>query len=333
MNPDINQVFTTTVDLPVGPDEAFALVTEPERLRRWTSVCATVDLRAGGAWRWQVTPSHAAGGTIREVDPGRRVVLGWGWLGDDVLPPDASTVTVTIEPTESGSRVTLTHAGLPTQEQVDGHAEGWNHYLERLELLAVKGEAGRDEWAWAPEDLDPIVAGYAVLASIQPMLRALTAEDRPKRTPCPDMSCHQLAVHLMESMIGLGAMAGVELTIPGEGSLETKVSWLADAALSAWRERGLEGTVTDPAGHDLPATFGPAIIDVELLLHGWDLAQGSGLTIEVSDEVVAFVAELAGQVIEGGRGSNFADEISPANGASALERFAAYSGRRALSPA
>jgi uncharacterized protein (TIGR03086 family) len=332
MNTD-GPVYSSSVDLPVSPDEAFALVTEPDRLRRWSSVCATVDLRAGGSWHWQVTPTHAAGGTFREVDPGRRVVFGWGWLGDDALPPDTSTVTVTVEPTEAGSRVTLSHAGLPTQQQVDGHAEGWDHYLERLELLAVKGDAGRDEWAWAPETLEPVVAGYAALAAIQPMLRRLTPEDQPKSTPCTDMTCHQVAVHLMESLIGLGGMAGVTLTIPAGGSLEAKVSGLADRALTAWGERGLDGTAVDPAGNELPAALGPAIIDVELLLHGWDLAQGSGQTIEVSDEVVGYVAELAGQLIEGGRGSAFADELSAGDGASALDRFAAYSGRRSLTPA
>ena len=61
--------YSSSVELPVSPDEAFALVTEPDRLRRWSSVCATVELRAGGAWSWHVTPSHTAGGTIREVDP------------------------------------------------------------------------------------------------------------------------------------------------------------------------------------------------------------------------------------------------------------------------
>ena len=330
MNADVNPVYSSSVDLPVGPDEAFALVTEPERLRRWSSVCASVELRAGGAWRWHVTPSHMAGGTIREVDPGRRVVFGWGWLGDEALPPDASTVTVTVEPTGAGSRVTLTHEGLPDQQQVVGHAEGWDHYLERLERLAVKGDAGRDEWAWSPEDLDPVVAGYAALAAIQPMLRRLTPEDQPKPTPCTDRTCHQLAVHLMESLVALGGMAGAELEIPAEGSLESKVSMLADRALTAWHDRGLEGMVADPAGNEIPASLGPAIIDVELLLHGWGLAQGSGQTIEVSDEVVAYVAGLGEQLIEGGRGSAFADELTAEDGVGALDRFAAYSGRAAL---
>jgi uncharacterized protein YndB with AHSA1/START domain len=60
---DVHTPYTATVELPVAPNEAFALVTEPERLRRWTAVCATVDLRAGGAWNWTVTPRHAGAGT------------------------------------------------------------------------------------------------------------------------------------------------------------------------------------------------------------------------------------------------------------------------------
>ena len=329
MNPDTTPVFTASLDLPVGPDEAFELVTDPERLRRWAAVCATVDLRAGGSWSWLVTPgqSHLAGGTVREVEPGRRLVLGWGWDGDESLPPDASTVTVTIDPTADGSRLTVTHAGLPTPESVAGHAAGWEHYLERLERLAVKGDAGPDEWAWAPEGLDPIVVGYAALATLQPVLRGLTAEDKPKATPCTELSCHQVAVHLMESISGLGAMAGATVEMPADGSLESKVSQMTDQTLRAWQARGLEGTVTDPAGRDVPAAFSPAVLAIELLLHGWDLAQGSGQTMEVSDEVVAYVAQLAEPIIPGGRGFVFADEVDPADGAGALDRFAAYSGR------
>lgn len=138
--------LTKTVFLPVPPDEAFALITEPERLQRWQTVSAVVDLRAGGEYHWTVSPGHIAAGTYREVDPGRRVVFGWGWEGNDDLEPDASIVTVTVEPVEGGSSVTLVHEGL-TEEQEARHADGWSHYLERLQRLAATGDAGPDEWA------------------------------------------------------------------------------------------------------------------------------------------------------------------------------------------
>ena len=57
-------MFTKTVVLPVDIDEAFALITEPERLRRWQTVSAHVDLRVGGDYRWTITPGNVAAGTF-----------------------------------------------------------------------------------------------------------------------------------------------------------------------------------------------------------------------------------------------------------------------------
>ena len=318
--------FTISTDLPVSPDDAFALITQPDRLRRWKTVTASVDLRAGGSYRFTVLPGHIAAGTYREVEPGRRLVFGWGWADSPELPPDASTVTVTIEPTEIGSRVTLVHEGL-NAEQAASHAEGWVHFFDRLERLATTGDAGPDEWAAAPDPIDPIIAAEACLAALQPVLRNLTAEDRPKPTPCADFTCHALAEHLMASMIDVGGMAGAEVVRPESGGLESKVSEMADQAITAWRTRGLEGGVALPGGYEYPATLAAALLSVELMLHGWDLAEGSGQRLGVSEPLVAYVRSLAEDIIPNGRGRSFGDEVEPDPDADALERFAAYAGR------
>ncbi|MGH8893957.1 MAG: TIGR03086 family metal-binding protein [Actinomycetes bacterium] len=319
--------FTKTVTLPVTPDEAFALITQPERLRRWQTVSAVVDLRAGGEYRWTITPGHVAAGTYREIDPGKRVVFGWGWEGNDDLKPDASTVTVTVEPADGGSRVTLVHEGL-TEQQAAKHAEGWNHYFERLERLATTGDAGQDEWALAPEVLTPATAADAALASIQPILRGLTAADQPKPTPCTEFTCHDVAEHLFGSLTQLGAMAGAAVVNPQEGSLENRVSVMAAQAIDAWREIDPGGTVPGPGGSELPASFAAGILPLELLLHGWDLAQGSGQQMQVSDELVDYIRGLAEVVVPAARpGGSFADEVVPAVDATALDRLAAYAGR------
>ena len=154
--------FNQSVLLPVSPDEAFALVTEPERIRRWLAVSAYIDLRAGGDFRWTVATGNHAAGTVREVEPGRRLVLAFGWDEDEALPPGASTVTIVIEPAPDGSQVTLTHEGL-NEEQTKQHTEGWEHYLERLQKVATTGDAGPDEFARVPENLNPVTATEAVL--------------------------------------------------------------------------------------------------------------------------------------------------------------------------
>jgi uncharacterized protein (TIGR03086 family) len=322
--------FTKSAHLPVSPDEAYALITEPERLRRWQAVSAVVDLRAGGEYRWTITPGHVASGTFKEVEPGRRIVFGWGWDDDPALRPDASTVTVTVEPVEGGTLVTLVHEGL-TDEQAESHAVGWNHYVERLEKLATTGVIEPDDWAWAPEKLDPMVATEAVLAAVQPVLRGLTADDQPRPTPCSEFSCHELAVHLMQSLSQLGGMAGADVVNPESGSLENRVSVMAGEAIDGWRRRGLEGSIPGPGGHEMPAAYAAAILPVELLLHGWDLAQGSGQELRVSDEVVTYVQGLAeGLVPDGRAGGSFAPEVEPASDAGALDRLAAFAGRRPM---
>jgi len=97
--------FEKSVFVPLNADETFALITQPDRLRRWQVVTARVDLRAGGDYRWTIIPGHAVAGTFTEVDPGRRVVFTWGWEGSPDLPPGTSTVVVTLEPAEGGTMI------------------------------------------------------------------------------------------------------------------------------------------------------------------------------------------------------------------------------------
>lgn len=319
--------FTRTITLPVPPDEAFALVTQPERLRRWQAVSARVDLRVGGDYRWTIVPGHTAVGSFQEIEPGKRVVFGWGWDGQGDFPADTSTVTITLTPTDGGTELTLSHTGFLSDEQAAAHAEGWTHYLSRLELAATSGDAGDDAWAATPRELTELTAADAALAVLQSVARRLTADDRAKQTPCAEFTCHDLVEHLATSLQQLGAMAGAEVGSPADAAPEPRLADLGMQAIDAWKARGLEGAVAHPAGGEMPAAFAASILPVELLLHAWDLARGSGHPISASDELVAYVAKLAEGVVPGGRGSSFADEVLPDQDASVLDRLAAYAGR------
>lgn len=324
--------YTKTVSLPVTPDEAFALVTQPERLRRWMAVTARVDLRAGGAWRWTVTPGNVAGGTVREVEPGRRVVLDWGW---DLMPGaegSLGTVTVTVEPDGDGASVTLVHEGLDVEQEAS-HAEGWDHFLGRLEVAAAEGDAGPDDWAAAPDPIDELVAAEAALAVLQQVLRQVGPGDGDRATPCSEFTVDELTEHLLDNLVGLGTMAGAELARP-EGArpgpgLEDGVAVLAAEVIEAWRRRGLEGMARSPFG-EAPAPVLAGIVAIELLVHAWDYAQATGAVITVSDELATYVTGLAERVVPGARGRAFADEAPAPADADALTRLAAYTGRTPL---
>lgn len=314
--------------LPVSPDEAFALVTDPERLRRWQVVTARVDLRAGGEYRWTVVPGHIASGTFTEVVPGKRVVFGWGWEGSEDLKPDGSTVTITLEPTDGGTLVRLVHEGL-TEEQAASHLEGWNHYFERLEHAAV-GDAGPDEWAASPQPLDQLIAADATLAVCLHVLRGVSDEDMRKPTPCSDFDVDQLGAHLLGSLTGVGAMAGTDVTLPETGTLEARVAATAQQTLEAWHKRGLDGSVKFGDG-EMPATIAASILSLELLIHAWDFARATGQQVQVSDDLTKYVLELAEQVISPqvrARGS-FAEAVAVGPDAHVFERLIAFSGRHA----
>jgi len=310
------------------PDEAFALFTEPERLRRWQAVSAAVDLRVGGEYRLTVAPGHIAGGNFTEIEPGKRVVYTWGWFGLDDIPPGSTTVVIDIEPAGDKTLVRFTHEGL-TGEQAASHNEGWTHYLARLEDAASTGDAGVDPWAAGPDELDHLTAAEAGWAVCRRALFALTKEHRELPTPCSEFTVHELVEHLMGSVRALGGVAGAE--VPEEIEADTAEDYLAQAVeptLAAWRARGFDGDVSF-AGGERPATLPVDILSLEFLVHAWDLSRATGQPFEAPDPLTTFVTERAEQIIRPdfrGDGKGFAAIAHPAHD-DAVTKLMAFTGR------
>jgi uncharacterized protein (TIGR03086 family) len=319
--------FEKSVLVPLGADETFALITQPDRLRRWKAITARVDLRAGGDYRWTIIPGHSACGTFTEVEPGRRVVFTWGWEGDTALPPGASTVIITLEPAEGGTIVRLVHDGL-TGEQAAMHGEGWTHYLGRLVEAGTRGDAGADEWAAMPQDPDAIAAAEATLAVCQLVLRGVAEADYDLATVCPEFSVAQLADHLIGSVTFVGGAAGAQFPPAAATALEPRLAAAAQPALEAWNGRGLDGTVKVGSG-EMPAAAALGILSVEFLVHAWDFAQATGQHVTVPEGLAAHVLDVAGQIItpEVRSGGNFADAIPAGPDAGVMDRLIAFTGR------
>ena len=322
--------FEKSVLVPLSTDETFALLTQPDRLRRWQVITARVDLRAGGDYRWTIIPGHSAGGTFTEVEPGRRVVFTWGWEGSADLPPGASTVIITLEPSADGTLAHLVHEGL-TDEQAASHGAGWTHYLDRLVTAATDGDAGADEWG-PPAQLDPITAAEATLAVCQLILRGISEAEYHNPTVCTEFDLTQLADHLIGSVTFLGAAAGAEAGQAAATILEVRVAAAAQATLEAWNARGLDGTVK-VGPNEMPAAAALGILSIEFLVHAWDFARATGQQITVSDGLTQHVLGVSGQIIspEVRAGGSFADPIEAGPDAGILDRLVAFTGRVVLS--
>jgi uncharacterized protein YndB with AHSA1/START domain len=133
-----------------SPETVWEFLVDPDKLTRWMGLQASVDLRPGGSYRFEVIPGHTASGEFVELDPPRRLVYTWGWEpgedGPGPVPPGSSTVEIELQPDGRGTQLRFTHRDLPNAEAAESHAHGWDHYLERLVIAAGGGDPGRDPW-------------------------------------------------------------------------------------------------------------------------------------------------------------------------------------------
>jgi uncharacterized protein (TIGR03086 family) len=316
-----------SVLVPLDADQTFALITEPERMRRWFAVTLRMELRAGGDYRWTVVPGQHASGTFTEVEPGKRVVFTWGWEGSDVVPPGASTVTITLEPCDGGTQVTLEHSGLPDEDQEKGHEGGWTEFLSRLARAGRDGDAGYNNWGPQGDIYDNLSAAEASLSLCQWALRDLTAADMTAQTPCAKYDVRQLADHLMGSIVGLAGMVGVTVVPAESGTLEERIADAAQPLMEGWNRRGIDGMVAFGAG-ELPAETATRIITLEFLVHAWDFAAATGRTLPQNEALAAFALEQARGLVPGLRdGERFGDEVFVGPDADAITKLVALTGR------
>lgn len=140
----------TTIDTPTElrlertfaapPARVFDAWTNPEVLRRWWTAApdgdtplAEVDLRVGGGYRLTMRGPQGeftVFGRFEAIEPPDRLVYTWAW--EEMAPMD-TLVTVEFRAEGDGTRVVLTHTGLPSEEQRAQHEHGWHAVLDSLE--------------------------------------------------------------------------------------------------------------------------------------------------------------------------------------------------------
>lgn len=141
-----------TIEIQAPPDRVFKALTNAEELSNWFQVRIEGPITAGGeVWMTSVHPEHAGQRwpvRIVELTAPRRVV--WQWHPGQVEPKrdysrdPQTTVTFTLEPSERGTRVSVSETGfdaiaLERRAKVyQDNSQGWSEVLVWLQKYVEK---------------------------------------------------------------------------------------------------------------------------------------------------------------------------------------------------
>ena len=155
-------------------------------------------------------------------------------------------------------------------------------------------------------------------------------------TPCSEFDVKDLANHIA-GFYGMAAVAARKQPLEGEPGADivgndpaAVIPGLIEGAVAAWREPGSTEGKTRFGPSEYDAGFAATITLWETVMHGWDLAKGTGQELQVSDEVGEAIFGIAQQICndeQRGEGKAFGAEVNIADGASPFEKALGLSGR------
>lgn len=134
------------------PETVWEFLVDSEKATRWMGIDATLEPHPGGVYRVEVLPGIVASGSFVEVEAPRRLVFTWGWEPSKMegpgsaVAPGSSTIEIELEAVGDGTHLRFVHRDLPNAEASASHADGWDHFLPRLEAAASGADPGRDPW-------------------------------------------------------------------------------------------------------------------------------------------------------------------------------------------
>jgi uncharacterized protein YndB with AHSA1/START domain len=133
--------------LKADPETVFAFVSKGEHLVKWwgpegmTLPDAHLDFTKPGPWHSVMQnaegQNYKVSGQVTSVEAPHKIGFTWAWHDDKDQRGDESHVTLTVAAHDGGgTKFTLHHQQLPTQDSADNHTHGWTSSLKKLERLA-----------------------------------------------------------------------------------------------------------------------------------------------------------------------------------------------------
>lgn len=128
------------------PETLFAYLTDVEHMAKWWGpegvTVQTEQLVFGKSGPWMVVMRGNETGTrfkvtgeILEYDPPNLIRFTWGWHDEDDVRGHESRVAYIVEPDGNGSKFTLHHTELESEDSAKDHNGGWSSSLGKLDKI------------------------------------------------------------------------------------------------------------------------------------------------------------------------------------------------------
>ena len=100
--------FRDFIEIEAPPQAVFEYLTTNEGMTAWMGQYADLDPTPGGRFAVDIA-GYPVRGEYLVIEPFQRVVVSWGFAGNDELPAGTSRVEFLLTPITGGTRVDLHH--------------------------------------------------------------------------------------------------------------------------------------------------------------------------------------------------------------------------------
>ena len=120
-----------TVTIKATPHEIYEALMDSKKHSRFTGAAAKVSRRVGG--KFMAYDEYVSGKNLELIED-KKIVQSW--TASDWPAGHVSTVTFLLTPVKTGTKITFTHANIPTTD-VKNISDGWKEYywLPMKEML------------------------------------------------------------------------------------------------------------------------------------------------------------------------------------------------------
>jgi uncharacterized protein YndB with AHSA1/START domain len=134
----VSDTLELTIEIAARRETVFGFLTDPELFKEWMGTASQMSSGATPSFSVPYPNGDQAVGEVVEAVAPERVVYSWGYRDSkNGMAPGSTRVVIELAAIDTGTRLSLRHLGIPTEEVRKAHLQGWRYYFGLLAARAA----------------------------------------------------------------------------------------------------------------------------------------------------------------------------------------------------